>query len=280
MSSCIYKWTNQKAQISLSIVNCVESGGRPSFSRRALPGKDEDGEPFERDSRSIGEAVVSEYLWWRGLDHVDYILATHAHVDHINGLNDIARNFKVRAAFVARAPRADTEYASFAATMEAEGVPVHLVGRGDRLRFGTVIADVMWPTRSESNVAPSTNDDSVVLRLRLGERTFLLTGDIERRAEEALVAAAADEMLASDVVKVPHHGSKSSSTENFVRAARPSFAIIPVGLTSPFGHPRPEVLERWRASGAQILTTGESGTITVSTDGHDLKVETFKDGGR
>ena len=164
--------------------------------------------------------------------------------------------------------------------MRAEGVPVLLVGRGDRLRFGTVVADVIWPTRSENNNAPSTNDDSVVLRLRYGERTFLLTGDIERRAEDALVATALDAVLASDVVKVAHHGSKTSSTENFVTATHASLAVISVGLSSPFGHPRPEVLERWRASGAQILTTGERGTITISTDGHDLKVETFKDIGK
>nr|MBA3805495.1 ComEC/Rec2 family competence protein [Acidobacteriota bacterium] len=254
----------------------IDGGGRPSFSRRAQPGTNEDAEPFERDARSIGEAVVSEYLWWRGLDHVDYILATHADADHIDGLNDVARNFKVRAALVARAPRADPEYARFAATMQAEGVPVLLVGRGDRLRFGTVIAEVIWPTWSESNDAPSTNDDSVVLSLRWGERTFLLAGDIERRAEDALVVATVDNMMASDVVKVAHHGSKTSSTENFVTATHPSLAIISVGLTSPFGHPRPEVLERWRASGAEVMTTGERGTITVSTDGHDLKVETMQ----
>ena len=87
-------------------------------------------------------------------------------------------------------------------------------------------------------------------------------------------------MLASDVVKVAHHGSKTSSTENFVTATRPSLAVISVGLTSPFGHPRPEVLERWRRNGALTLTTGERGTITVSTDGHDLKVQTFKDSGK
>ena len=91
----------------------IDGGGRASFSRRALTGTYEDTEPFERDARSIGEAVVSEYLWWRGLDHVDYILATHADADHIDGLNDVARNFKVRAAFVARAPRADPEYTRF-----------------------------------------------------------------------------------------------------------------------------------------------------------------------
>jgi competence protein ComEC len=249
----------------------VDGGGRPSFSRRFEGNAGEqEAEPFERDARSIGEAVVSEYLWWRGLDRIDYILATHADADHMDGLNDIARNFSVRAALVARAPRTDPEYARFAQTMQAEGVSIHLIGRGDSLRFGPVVADVLWPTRSESAKEPSNNDASVVLRLRFNERTFLLTGDIESRAEETILATRDD--LRSDVVKVAHHGSKTSSTQGFVTATHPLLAIISVGPTSPFGHPRPEIVERWRASGAQVLTTGEQGSITIRTDGQDLKL--------
>jgi competence protein ComEC len=247
----------------------VDAGGRPNFAGRG----DEAEETFERDTRGIGEAVVSEYLWWRGLDHVDYVIATHADADHIDGLNDIARNFRVRAALVARAPADDEEFARFSATARAYNLPVRLVGRGDRLRFGTVEADVFWPTRSLDPHAPSGNDDSLVLRLRYGQRTFLLTGDIERRAEAALVSEPAD--LRSDVVKVAHHGSKTSSTDAFVKATHPSYAVISVGLDSVFGHPHKEVVERWRSNGAQVLTTGQRGTITVSTDGSDLKLETF-----
>jgi len=252
----------------------IDGGGLPFFRPivRTREGMEE--EPFEPDVRSIGERVVSEYLWWRGLDRVDYILATHADADHIDGLNDVARNFQVRAAFVARAPRRDTEYARFAQTLTNEGVPVFMIGRGDTLRFGPVAAEVLWPAHNESIDAPSTNDDSVVLRLRFGERTLLMTGDIERKSEAALVAAR-DEQLPSDVVKVAHHGSKTSSTEAFIAVTHAKLAIISVGLTSPFGHPRPEIVERWRASGAQVLTTGQRGTITISTDGEDLRVETY-----
>jgi competence protein ComEC len=247
----------------------VDAGGRPNFAKRG----DEAEETFERDTRGIGEAVVSEYLWWRGLDHVDYILATHADADHIDGLNDVARNFRVRAAIVARAPADDEEFARFRATAREYNLPVRLVGRGDRLRFGPVEADVLWPTRSLDPRAPSGNDDSLVLRLRYGQRTFLLTGDIERRAEAALVNEPAD--LRSDIVKVAHHGSRTSSTDAFVKATRPAYAVISVGLDSVFGHPHKEVLERWRASGAEVLITGQRGTITISTDGSDLKLETF-----
>jgi competence protein ComEC len=251
----------------------VDAGGRPSFDRgRAAPETDEQ-ETFERDTRSIGEAVVSEYLWWRGLDHVDYILATHADADHIDGLNAVARNFRVRSAIVGRAPASDPEFAQFAATARETDVPVRLVGRGDVLHFGAVEAEVLWPPRTENMNAPSRNNDSIVLRLRYGSRVFLLTGDIEKEAEAAITGTQDD--LHSDVVKVAHHGSKTSSTETFINATHPTYAVISVGLSSIFGHPHAEVLDRWRAGGAEILTTGRRGTITISTDGNDLRVETF-----
>jgi competence protein ComEC len=252
----------------------VDGGGRPRFSRRNASEMDdeEEDETFEPDARSIGERVVSEYLWWRGLSRVDYILATHADADHIDGLNDIARNFTVRAALVGHAPADDAEFKRFSETTRRAGVPLYLLGRGDSLRFGAVEADVLWPEGEDASTA-SGNNDSVVLRLRFGERVFLLTGDIEKEGEAALVDAPED--LRSDVVKVAHHGSRTSSTPAFVARTQASLAVISVGLTSVFNHPHKEVLERWRSSGAHILTTGQSGTITVSTDGHDLRVETF-----
>ncbi len=252
----------------------VDAGGRADY--RARVGDLEGDAParFERDTRGIGEAVVSEYLWWRGRAGVDYILATHAHADHMNGLNDIARNFKVRAALLGRTEGAGAESAQLAETLRGERVPIELLGRGDRLRFGAATVDVLWPPRAgEEARSLSENNDSLVLRVSYGARAFLLTGDIERDAEAALVAAR-DE-LRSDVVKIAHHGSRTSSTDAFVAAVRPSVAVVSAGLASPFGHPDKSVVERWRAIGAQVLQTGRSGTVTVSTDGADLRVETF-----
>ena len=252
----------------------VDAGGRQRFGYRQTASTGEQAEDgFERDTRSIGEAVVSEYLWWRGLDRVDYLLATHADADHIDGLNDIARNFHVRAALLGRAPAGDSDFTRFAATAREKGVPLRIIGRGDLLRFGGVEVQVLWPKPAQGASASSSNNDSIVLRLRYGQRVFLLTGDIEKETEHALTNAPGD--LRCDVLKVAHHGSKTSSTEDFVKAAHPLYAVIPVGLTSTFGHPHKEVLERLKANGAQILTTGRSGTITFSTDGNDLKVEEF-----
>jgi len=247
----------------------IDGGGRPNIN----PGIDEAEEPFERDTRTIGEGVVSQYLWSRGLDRVDYILATHADADHIDGLDDVARNFKVRGAIVARTPADDEEYARFAATMKQTGVPVEMIGGGDVLRFGNVSAEVLWPPPSRDDSAPSRNNDSIVLRVRYGDRSLLLTGDIERQGETAVLREGIN--LQCDIVKVAHHGSKTSSIEAFVSATHSSLAIVSVGRTSMFGHPNQDVVERWRASGAEVMTTGQRGTISVVTDGHVLNVSTF-----
>jgi competence protein ComEC len=241
----------------------VDGGGRPQFSAT-------DGHGLNGQRRSVGETVVSEYLWWRGLDAVDYVLATHADADHIDGLNDVLRNFAVDAALVARSPADDPEYAKFAETLSTTETHRATIRAGDVIRFGDVEIQVLWPLAASDSNQPSRNNDSIVLRVSLGKHSILLTGDIEKSAERALVASG--NALQADIVKVPHHGSRSSSTPPFVAATKAQFAIISVGQNSMFGHPHREVVESWQASGAQVLTTGKCGTITVTTDGTDLTV--------
>jgi competence protein ComEC len=239
----------------------VDGGGRPAAA-------DKDG--MKTDRRSIGEAVVSEYLWWRGMDTLDYVLATHADADHIDGLNDVLRNFTVDAALVARSPGNDPEYAKFARTVSTTRTNLATLQASDVMRFGNITIEVLWPPATTDLNAPSRNNDSIVLHVTYGNRKFLMTGDIEKPAERALVESGED--LQADLVKVPHHGSKTSSTAPFIAATNAQTAIISVGQYSMFGHPHREVVERWQASGAQVLTTGKCGTITVTTDGTDLTV--------
>ena len=179
----------------------------------------------------------------------------------------------MRGAIVARTPADDSEYSRFASTMKEAGVPIELVGTGDVLRFGEVAAEVLWPPPSADATKPYRNNDGLVLRVRYRDKTFLFLADIEKEAEAALLKSAAE--LHTDVVKVAHHGSRTSSIQPLVNATQPSLAIISVGRTSIFGHPHKEVVERWRAIGAQVMTTGEKGTISVVTDGKNLTVSTF-----
>ena len=245
----------------------VDGGGRFDY-------RDDDGddESFEPDVRGIGESVGSEVLWAKGYSRINHILATHAHADHMAGLNDVAKNFGIGSAIFGRAPLDDPDFAALAEVLRQRGIPIETVSRGDVLRFGDVTVEVLYPANREDSAATSDNDNSVVLRLTFGDRVFLLTGDIEKAAEVQLVSSG---ILTADVVKVPHHGSRTSSTQAFVDAVNAQFAFISAPERSPFGHPHPEVVGRWRNSGAMVLTTGTGGMTTASTDGSDLVIEEF-----
>jgi competence protein ComEC len=249
----------------------IDGGGRPNVDWERDGENDE--EPFQRDTRTIGESVVSEFLWSKGLDHVDYVLATHADADHIDGLNDVVRNFKVRGAIVARTPANDAGFARFAKSLNAAGVPLEVIGSGDSIEVAGATVDVLWPPQLSDVNFSYRNNDAVVLRLRYGDRILLFTADIEKEAENALLRNNMN--LHTDVIKVAHHGSRTSSTQAFVDATRASIAIISVGRTSIFGHPHKEVVERWHASGAEVMTTGEKGTISVVSDGKTLAISTY-----
>ena len=244
----------------------VDGGGRPG------PFKNDNEEP-EAANRAIGEAVVSEYLWWRGLDRIDYLVATHADADHIDGLNDIARNFQVRAGLVARLPERDEEFGKLLQSLTSNNVAVRVIGAGDELRVGGVSLHVLWPHPSGNPRLPSGNNDSMVLRVEYGSRSILLTGDIEATAERALLARKA--RVIADVTKVSHHGSRTSSTEEFVQSTSSKLAVISVGESSVFGHPHADVVKRWEQNGARILRTGNRGMITLVTDGKTMQYTTF-----
>jgi competence protein ComEC len=250
----------------------IDGGGRPNIDWNRSNESDRE-QSFERDTRSIGERVVSEYLWSQGLDHVDYLLPSHADADHIDGLNDIARNFRVRGAIVSRTPLDDPEYVKFSQTMKSEAVPIERIGAGDVLRFGEVVVEVLWPPPTDSVEASWRNNDGTVLRVHYGSQTFLFAADVEKEAEARILQLPVD--LRSGIVKVAHHGSKTSSTQNFINATGASLAIVSVGRTSIFGHPNKEVVERWRAGGATVMTTGDRGTISLVTDGLNVHIETF-----
>ncbi|CAA9431283.1 MAG: Late competence protein ComEC, DNA transport [uncultured Pyrinomonadaceae bacterium] len=251
----------------------VDGGGRTNFNQINW-GTKEEPEYFEPDTRSVGEAVVSEFLWARGYSQIDYILATHADSDHIQGLSEAAMNFSARAAIFGRTPAKDAEYAALDSILEERGIGSVTLSRGDVLTFGAAKIEVLYPPRDDSPEAVSDNNHSLVLRVVYGDRKFLLTGDIERETERELTNAPA--FLQADLVKVAHHGSRTSSVQEFISASKAKIAVVSVGRESPYGHPHEEVVERWKNSGAKVLTTGENGTISISTDGQDLQLKVYR----
>jgi len=240
----------------------VDAGGRMNYG-------DEDA-TFEPDVPRIGEAVVSEFLWEKGISQIDYIVATHADTDHIQGLADVANNFSIGRAYFGRLEVDDTDLNELVNVLDRFGVPKETVSAGDAFSIDNVKIEVLSPF---PDTQLSANNDSVVLRVIFGDVSFLLTGDIEREAEDLIVRSGFD--LRSTVVKVPHHGSRSSSTQPFVNSVTAKYAVISVGRQSVFGHPHAEVVERWKAIGTNLIKTGEKGTITFSTDGKNLELSLF-----
>jgi competence protein ComEC len=243
----------------------IDAGGKLNYRNS----DDDDENEFEPDVPRVGEMVVSEFLWERGISRIDTIVATHADADHIQGLTDIVRNFSVGNAYLGRVDD-DPELKPLLIELGRFHVKSSIVSAGDSLKIEGVRIDVLNPFDDGG----TANNGSIVLKFTFGENTFLLTGDIERDAEDGLLKRGAD--LVADVIKVPHHGSRSSSTEAFVNSVRPRFAVISVGRRSVFGHPHSEVVERWKAAGAEVLTTGERGTVTVVSDGKEISVSRFK----
>jgi competence protein ComEC len=253
----------------------IDAGGEMSFTRQSGPrAQEEPLEGFEQRPGGefrVGEAVVSRLLWSQRRTAVNYIIATHAHADHTGGFIDIIKNFPVGQAIIGNAPDAAPEYERFKDALTSSNTPLRRVAAGERYEIEGVVIDVLWPPAS---IGPlSENDSSIVLRLKHGGVSVLLAGDIEQAAEEALVQSGVD--LQADILKVPHHGSKTSSSEAFIDRVRPSYGVISVGERSRFGHPADTVVNRYLARGVKLFQTGRDGMITVESDGATLKVRSY-----
>ncbi len=224
-----------------------------------------------RSGPDIGEEVVSPFLWSRGLKRIDVVALTHAHHDHLDGLHTVLQNFRVGELWVGRDEETPA-FLSLLAEARARGITVVTESQGQHFNWDGVDGSILWPI-DVGTVTKAANDNSIVLRLADGAETFLLPGDIEKRAENELVTEQAP--LAADFLKVPHHGSRTSSTEDFVAAVAPKVAVVSVGEDNQFGHPVDAVVQRYLDAGVRFLRTDKDGAVTALTDGKTLKVTTF-----
>lgn len=235
-------------------VMLIDGGGRLSYG------------PRRSSNLDTGEDVVSPYLWSRGIRRIDILAATHAHQDHTGGLAAILENFRPRQLWTGANPPAP-----LVEQARRQGIAVLEQRAAPPFTFSGATLEVLAPRPGYRPAEPG-NNDSLALRLTYGSRSFLLTGDIERAVEASLLSEAAVEGV--DVLKVAHHGSRTSTTEAFLEAASPRIAVISAGFDNSFGHPHPEVLARLQARHTAILRTDLGGLATVRTDGRRLWFQT------
>ena len=236
------------------------------------------------DGRNVlvdaGEAdkaeAVTDYLVKNGVHRIDLLVITHAHSDHIGGLPVVLRRFGISEVLDAGLPHGSQAYADVLSIIESRRIAYRRASMGERLGVGSRLSlEVLWPPSDYSvSSEDMLNNGSVVFRIQFGEVSFSFTGDIEREAEGQLLASGQN--LASTVLKVAHHGSDSSTSNEFLQVVQPAYAVISVGADNEYGHPARSTLRRLGAIGAKVFRTDEQGTIVVTTDGRTVEVITAR----
>ncbi len=213
-------------------------------------------------SFDVGEEVVSNYLWSRRIRRLDVVALSHAHSDHMGGMPAVLRNFRPREMWVGVDPDSDAYRALLDEAREL-GIRVrHLgaLGAGDGFQWGEERVEVLAPFAGYRNAGAPKNDDSLVLRISFGQSSVLMEGDAEGASERAIVAGG--RMRPVTLLKVGHHGSRSSTTPEFFAAGAPTDAVVSVGKGNTFGHPRGEVIGRFAEAGTRLYRTDEFGLTT------------------
>jgi competence protein ComEC len=211
----------------------------------------------------IGEEIVSPYLWTRRIRRLDVLVLSHAHSDHMGGMAAVMRNFRPRELWVGVDANSEAYRALLSEAAELGVVVRHLHG-GDEVAWDGVDVNALSPAGSYVNLAEPKNDDSLVLRLQYGKASVLLEGDAEAPSERAMVASG--EVTPVTLLKVGHHGSRTSTTPAFFAAAQPRDAVVSVGRNNTFGHPRFEVIDRIAEGHARLYRTDEFGLTTFLLD--------------
>jgi competence protein ComEC len=221
----------------------------------------------------IGDRVIGPALRARGLARLDYLAVTHGDPDHIGGAASLVRDFAPSEVWDGVFVNGHEPTAALKAVAARHRTGWRSLQQGDRVELGGVELRVHHPPVPDWERQRVRNDDSLVLELRYGQVSLLLTGDIGRDVERALLPRL--DLLPFVVLKSPHHGSGTSSSPEFIDAITPRVVLISCGRGNPYGHPLPSVLDRYRAAGATVLRTDRDGQIEVITDGNTLEIETF-----
>ena len=229
----------------------------------------------------LGRIVVAPYLWNRRIRRIDYLVATHPQQVHLGGLNYLLNKFEIGEVWTNGSRRDNELYIEFARALSQNGLKQRPMFRNvEALEIGGWRVWVLNPVEAadsgtEEYRSKGDNNRSIVLRIENGQDSFLFTGDIEAVAERIIVATEGN--LKSRVLKVPHHGSRGSLDEGFLKRVDPEIAVISVGAHNAYGHPAFEALETYHRFASRLYRTDQDGAILIRSDGRNLSVRTARE---
>ena len=227
----------------------------------------EDAMLIDAGNNEDGEDVVN-FIKDKGITKLDYVVGTHPHEDHIGGLDDVINsNIEIENVLM---PKIETTTKTFEDVVNAisnKGLTVKAPNKGDTFTLGDSNLEVMTDSILDED---NLNLSSITLRLQYGNNSFLFMGDSEKENEKTIT------WPKTDVLKVGHHGSDTSSSEEFLNEVKPSISIIMAEKGNSYGLPKEEIVERLENVGSKVYRTDENGTIEVTSDGNNINVTTKK----
>lgn len=217
------------------------------------------GETFD-----VGEQTLFPYLLDRGINTIDYVIVSHFDSDHCQGLNFIMENMKVKNAIISDLGQESNEYNTFLSLAKKQNTNLVYVKMGDIIKIGDCTIKILFPD-NEPITDNEKNNNAIVFKFLWKNISILFTGDIEEKAENKILSLYSDNLgeLKSTILKVAHHGSKTSTTKAFLEAVKPQIALIGVGENNNFGHPNSGVIERLESIGCEIYRTDKYGEISI-----------------
>ena len=234
---------------------------------------------FSKSNYNVGERVLMPYLLDRQIAVIDYVIFSHMDSDHAQGLLYIMENMKVKNAIIGKQYEKTDNYENFIKITKDRKINVEVAEAGEKIKVGGgVYFDVLWPSSENMILENAINNNSLVCKLIYKNFSVLFTGDIEEIAEKAILSEYKYrlDLLKSNCLKVAHHGSKTSSTLDFLNVVRPKFALIGVGKNNNFGHPSRFTLDNLEKINCMVYRTDETGEICIRSNGMKVEIKECK----
>lgn len=231
-----------------------------------------DGETMMIDGGNVADSnVVAAYLKKEDVTELNYVVCSHAHEDHVGGLSGALSVTKADNIYAPKTETNTKAYKNFKKKAEEQNVEIKHPNIGDEIQLGSSTVEFLGPVDENGK---DLNSTSIVLKITYGNTSFLFTGDAESDEEEEILNSGAD--LKSMVLKVGHHGSRTSTSYPFLREVMPQYAVISVEKGNSYGHPNEETLSKLSDAGVEVYRTDESGDIVMTSDGNNISITTSK----